>query len=145
MDRKLKENMYEYFINIALSLVIVFSALEGFKFHFSWLHVVIITAVFTVSFYFLLKRPFLFIFLLISLFVADLILFFGYRDVLINVFLYIEGFFRWITMYMNQAPSSWDFHVLTEKYRVFTLFVTCLLYTSPSPRDRQKSRMPSSA
>ena len=30
-----------------------------------------------------------------------------------------------------------------------TLFVTengnCLLYTSPSPRDRQKSRMPSSA
>ena len=24
-------------------------------------------------------------------------------------------------------------------------FITCLLYTSPSPRDRQKSRMPSSA
>ena len=24
-------------------------------------------------------------------------------------------------------------------------FTTCLLYTSPSPRDRQKSRMPSSA
>ena len=24
-------------------------------------------------------------------------------------------------------------------------FVDCLLYTSPSPRDRQKSRMPSSA
>ena len=24
-------------------------------------------------------------------------------------------------------------------------FVICLLYTSPSPRDRQKSRMPSSA
>ena len=24
-------------------------------------------------------------------------------------------------------------------------FLTCLLYTSPSPRDRQKSRMPSSA
>ena len=33
-------------------------------------------------------------------------------------------------------------------YVVFTLverFDTCLLYTSPSPRDRQKSRMPSSA
>ena len=27
----------------------------------------------------------------------------------------------------------------------FTPLVTCLLYTSPSPRDRQKSRMPSSA
>ena len=26
-----------------------------------------------------------------------------------------------------------------------TLYRTCLLYTSPSPRDRQKSRMPSSA
>ena len=25
------------------------------------------------------------------------------------------------------------------------LFMICLLYTSPSPRDRQKSRMPSSA
>ena len=25
------------------------------------------------------------------------------------------------------------------------LHITCLLYTSPSPRDRQKSRMPSSA
>ena len=27
----------------------------------------------------------------------------------------------------------------------FTCFHACLLYTSPSPRDRQKSRMPSSA
>ena len=27
----------------------------------------------------------------------------------------------------------------------FTLSISCLLYTSPSPRDRQKSRMPSSA
>ena len=26
-----------------------------------------------------------------------------------------------------------------------TLLPNCLLYTSPSPRDRQKSRMPSSA
>ena len=26
-----------------------------------------------------------------------------------------------------------------------TALATCLLYTSPSPRDRQKSRMPSSA
>ena len=27
----------------------------------------------------------------------------------------------------------------------FGISYTCLLYTSPSPRDRQKSRMPSSA
>ena len=29
--------------------------------------------------------------------------------------------------------------------QVFVSFNGCLLYTSPSPRDRQKSRMPSSA
>ena len=29
--------------------------------------------------------------------------------------------------------------------KVYTTDVVCLLYTSPSPRDRQKSRMPSSA
>ena len=29
--------------------------------------------------------------------------------------------------------------------RVKALAKSCLLYTSPSPRDRQKSRMPSSA
>ena len=28
---------------------------------------------------------------------------------------------------------------------MFDVLETCLLYTSPSPRDRQKSRMPSSA
>ena len=31
------------------------------------------------------------------------------------------------------------------KYKGQAYFGTCLLYTSPSPRDRQKSRMPSSA
>ena len=37
--------------------------------------------------------------------------------------------------------------VLREAVRrdIETLFNICLLYTSPSPRDRQKSRMPSSA
>ena len=32
-----------------------------------------------------------------------------------------------------------------ELTRKTTGYNTCLLYTSPSPRDRQKSRMPSSA
>ena len=32
-----------------------------------------------------------------------------------------------------------------KKYNLSEEFVSCLLYTSPSPRDRQKSRMPSSA
>ena len=32
-----------------------------------------------------------------------------------------------------------------SRYGVKLGFMSCLLYTSPSPRDRQKSRMPSSA
>ena len=33
----------------------------------------------------------------------------------------------------------------TSENCIFALIYSCLLYTSPSPRDRQKSRMPSSA
>ena len=32
-----------------------------------------------------------------------------------------------------------------QEMREAKLYITCLLYTSPSPRDRQKARMPSSA
>ena len=48
-----------------------------------------------------------------------------------------------------------DLHQLNQSYKLILelaatlheigVFVSCLLYTSPSPRDRQKSRMPSSA
>ena len=38
----------------------------------------------------------------------------------------------------NQPPAP-------RKGVSVTDYITCLLYTSPSPRDRQKSRMPSSA
>ena len=34
---------------------------------------------------------------------------------------------------------------LSNHYVWIALFVTCLLYTSPSPRDKRQSRMPSSA
>ena len=34
---------------------------------------------------------------------------------------------------------------LDEKMNELMMLYSCLLYTSPSPRDRQKSRMPSSA
>ena len=35
----------------------------------------------------------------------------------------------------NSEPDSWEEH----------MYDTCLLYTSPSPRDKRQSRMPSSA
>ena len=38
--------------------------------------------------------------------------------------------------YIDDEQSLWKGH---------SLYQFCLLYTSPSPRDRQKSRMPSSA
>ena len=36
-------------------------------------------------------------------------------------------------------------NILTTLANILGTSLTCLLYTSPSPRDRQKSRMPSSA
>ena len=36
-------------------------------------------------------------------------------------------------------------HSMLEEKKVMDIFHACLLYTSPSPRDRTRSRMPSSA
>ena len=42
--------------------------------------------------------------------------------------------------------ASEEYATLKDAYdNSFTSSTCCLLYTSPSPRDRQKSRMPSSA
>ena len=41
--------------------------------------------------------------------------------------------------------SGWIHRSQLKKSSSFITLDTCLLYTSPSPRDRQKSRMPSSA
>ena len=50
------------------------------------------------------------------------------------------------------SGSSWhaagNVHVISNDpniSRMMAYTIGCLLYTSPSPRDRQKSRMPSSA
>ena len=48
------------------------------------------------------------------------------------------------------SPNSPDTKQVLEQRGIETLTTsgsgyTCLLYTSPSPRDRQKSRMPSSS
>ena len=46
---------------------------------------------------------------------------------------------RGITITSAATTCSWN------KHTVNIIDTPCLLYTSPSPRDRQKSRMPSSA
>ena len=50
------------------------------------------------------------------------------------------------TQALEHVHESWDAvqvdELDPEEYHDFQV---CLLYTSPSPRDRQKSRMPSSA
>jgi rare lipoprotein A len=50
----------------------------------------------------------------------------------------------------QRGIASWygpNFHgKYTSNGEIYNMYdYTCLLYTSPSPRDRQKSRMPSSA
>ena len=43
---------------------------------------------------------------------------------------------------INPANKSWG---IGQVQSIIKDKVTCLLYTSPSPRDRTRSRMPSSA
>ena len=43
-----------------------------------------------------------------------------------------------------QEVDRWEF-CLDDSTKEFREIGSCLLYTSPSPRDRQRSRMPSSA
>ena len=65
----------------------------------------------------------------------------------------ISGWFRWLHLTdRNPAGAGEDgvgrFHGMAEIVGLehfFAPFVTCLLYTSPSPRDLSTSRMPSSA
>ena len=45
----------------------------------------------------------------------------------------------------RRLPARGAVFVFWSKYLEFIFARICLLYTSPSPRDRQKSRMPSSA
>ena len=52
--------------------------------------------------------------------------------------------------YGHYWSVKYDMHTKERKYDVRGVSIIknsmiCLLYTSPSPRDRQKSRMPSSA
>ena len=44
-------------------------------------------------------------------------------------------------VYTSNLLNDFEFY----SGQILSLYEACLLYTSPSPRDRQKSRMPSSA
>ena len=53
--------------------------------------------------------------------------------------------YNWEVQYDVDGQLIFFTGVNDESKRVDPLVYDCLLYTSPSPRDRQKSRMPSSA
>ena len=50
-------------------------------------------------------------------------------------------------IFMTPHHGSWETSGLyaASKIKTFTMYKPCLLYTSPSPRDVEESRMPSSA
>ena len=57
-----------------------------------------------------------------------------------------------IMAYAFNAPTLWNFDFSLQMYGAifmmagaYTLSTDCLLYTSPSPRDVEECRMPSSA
>ena len=61
----------------------------------------------------------------------------------------VKGLFRWLLRFPLLSPAA--FFLQVGPAGVFkggdglVDSVTCLLYTSPSPRDKRQSRMPSSA
>ena len=64
------------------------------------------------------------------------------------VFRIYFGFGALMTVLMLVAPASMMEGygmTLTDEIKLFVQFMVCLLYTSPSPRDKRQSRMPSSA
>ena len=71
--------------------------------------------------------------------------FIGKRNIsfIISAIISIVGIIGVIQVARGAANMGIDFSGGTAMQLKFTK--PCLLYTSPSPRDRQKSRMPSSA
>ena len=57
---------------------------------------------------------------------------------------------HWVQPYaflrrVTYTGSNWVLQIAPQAQSLATLQLTCLLYTSPSPRDVEESRMPSSA
>src|SRR5678810_571945 len=55
------------------------------------------------------------------------------------------GFLLWQSFFTPQTAAKAAQFTFSNYAEAYGSPDTCLLYTSPSPRDRQKSRMPSSA
>ena len=51
----------------------------------------------------------------------------------------------WMMPKMSGIDACRTLRSRSETKQIPIIILSCLLYTSPSPRDRQKSRMPSSA
>ena len=68
-----------------------------------------------------------------------------YLPQLLAVTLPWEGFRNWVNDELSRPDSVWYYLIFGILIVGFAYFYTCLLYTSPSPRDQRGSRMPSSA
>ena len=53
--------------------------------------------------------------------------------------------FEIVAVNLDQKQPGFPEHILPEYFKKIGVNYNCLLYTSPSPRDRTRSRMPSSA
>ena len=62
-----------------------------------------------------------------------------------SLFNFIPGGSEWIIVIVAAGVLLFGAKKIPELAKTFGKAKGCLLYTSPSPRDRQKSRMPSSA
>ena len=56
-----------------------------------------------------------------------------------------EGQERCVLMGVTGSGKTFAMANIIERLQIPTLILSCLLYTSPSPRDMRRSRMPSSA
>ena len=78
---------------------------------------------------------------LILLFLSSFLVSWGFSQIIAvsgSNYERIEKACQLLRTYDYDVYESMVVHSIIQSY-------TCLLYTSPSPRDRQKSRMPSSA
>ena len=55
------------------------------------------------------------------------------------------GYMFYYRQIFDEPIGGWDVSRVTSMHRTFDKASACLLYTSPSPRDKRQSRMPSSA